>query len=141
VQRTAFVQKYAMHTTASSFVQELITTVQQSSGVDLSGMRTTLLNRYNAGTDLNHSRALALREAIESVDLINAEFNRAFVLMQYFGYLQREADQGGYDFWIDVLNNRAPNNYPAMICAFLTSVEYQVRFAPVITRTNAECGN
>lgn len=141
VQRTAFVQKYAMHTTASSFVQELITTVQQSSGVDLSGTRMTLLNRYNAGTDLNHSRALALREAIESVDLINAEFNRAFVLMQYFGYLQREADQGGYDFWIDVLNNRAPNNYPAMICAFLTSVEYQTRFAPVITRTNAECGN
>jgi subtilisin family serine protease len=141
VQRTAFIQKYAAYTTGTTFVQELIATIQQNSGVDLAGLSATLLNRYNAGSDLNQSRAFALREAIENVAVINAEFNRAFVLMQYFGYLQREADQGGYDFWLDVLNNREPNDYPAMICAFLTSVEYQVRFAPVITRTNAECSD
>jgi hypothetical protein len=59
--------------------------------------------------------------------------------MQYFGYLRREPDQGGYDFWLDVINNREPNNYPSMICGFITSAEYQLRFAPVVTRTNAEC--
>jgi hypothetical protein len=68
-----------------------------------------------------------------------AEYNSAFVLMQYFGYLRRNPDQGGYDFWLNVLNNRVPNNYRAMVCAFITSTEYQLRFGSVVTHSNAEC--
>jgi hypothetical protein len=60
--------------------------------------------------------------------------------MQYFGYLRRDPEEGGYLFWLDVLNNREANNYRSMVCAFLTSTEYQLRFAPVVSRTNAECG-
>jgi Domain of unknown function (DUF4214) len=60
--------------------------------------------------------------------------------MQYFGYLRRDPELGGYNFWLDVLNNRVPGNYRSMICAFLTSAEYQHRFSSVITRTNADCG-
>ena len=26
------------------------------------------------------------------------------MLTEYFGYLRRDIDQGGYDFWVDVLN-------------------------------------
>ena len=59
--------------------------------------------------------------------------------MQYFGYLRRDVDQGGYDFWLDVVNNREPNNYRAMVCAFITSAEYQLRFGPEVTRTNQDC--
>ena len=59
--------------------------------------------------------------------------------MQYFGYLRRNVDEGGYDFWLDVLNNRVPNNYHGMVCAFLTSAEYQQRFGPSVTRTDADC--
>jgi hypothetical protein len=59
--------------------------------------------------------------------------------MEYFGYLRRDPDQGGYDFWLNVLNNRVPGNYRSMVCAFVTSSEYQRRFSPVITRTNSEC--
>lgn len=60
--------------------------------------------------------------------------------MEYFGYLKRDPDQEGYDFWLNVVKNRVPNNYLAMVCAFVTSKEYQERFSLVQTHSNAECG-
>jgi hypothetical protein len=33
------------------------------------------------------------------------EYNPAFVRMMYFGYLRREVEQGGYDYWMNVLTN------------------------------------
>jgi hypothetical protein len=69
-----------------------------------------------------------------------SQFNRAFVLMQYFGYLRRDPEPAGYEFWLNVLNNAEPNNYRSMVCAFLTSAEYQLRFGSVQTRTNQDCG-
>jgi len=60
--------------------------------------------------------------------------------MEYFGYLTRGADPDGYAFWLNVLNNRDPQNYRGMVCSFLTSTEYQHRFGTVVTRSNAECG-
>jgi hypothetical protein len=60
--------------------------------------------------------------------------------MQYFGYLRRDPDTGGYAFWLNVLNNQEPNNYRGMVCAFITSQEYQERFSPVRTRSDVECG-
>jgi hypothetical protein len=59
--------------------------------------------------------------------------------MQYFGYLQREPDAGGYDFWLGVLNNGQANNYRGMVCAFITSTEMQRRFSNLAPRTNGEC--
>jgi subtilisin family serine protease len=139
VQRADFLQKYAANTTAESFVDALITSIHQASNVNLTSQRGALVSRYNAGSDLNQRRAFALREAIEHSSFTSAEYNPTFVLMQYFGYLRREPDQGGYDFWLDVINNRVPNNYISMICGFTTSAEYQTRFAPVVSRTNADC--
>ena len=88
---------------------------------------------------MNEARALALREAIEDAGFRQAEYNRAFVLIEYFGYLRRDADTGGYQFWLDVLNNRVAGNYQSMVCAFLTSTEYQRRFSSVVTHSNGEC--
>ncbi|HEX8097058.1 MAG TPA: DUF4214 domain-containing protein, partial [Pyrinomonadaceae bacterium] len=64
-----------------------------------------------------------------------------FVLAEYFGYLRRDAEQGGYDFWLNVLNNRVPGNFRSMVCAFITSQEYQERFSSVVPRNNQECNN
>ena len=139
VQKAEFVSKYAGETTAAAFVDALIDNIQQSSNVDLSNQRDALIIRYQSGVDQTGARALALREAIDSTSFTLAEYNPAFVLMQYFGYLQRDPDQGGYDFWLDVVNNRERNDYPGMICGFITSLEFQVRFAPVVTRTNLDC--
>ena len=88
------------------------------------------------------TRERALSDVIEIAAFKQREFNPSFVLMQYFGYLRREPDTGGFQFWLNVLNNRLPNDatgYRSMVCAFLTSYEYQNRFGRV-TRTNAECG-
>lgn len=139
VQRAEFLQKYAAHMTAETFVDALIANILQASNVNLGNQRMELIDRYNAGTDLNQRRAFALRVAIENSLFTTAEYNPTFVLMQYFGYLRREPDQGGYEFWLDVINNRLPNDYPSMICGFITSAEYQLRFAPVVSRTNADC--
>jgi hypothetical protein len=65
-------------------------------------------------------------------------FNRGFVLAQYFGYLKRDPDQAGYDFWLGVINGQ-PQNIRGMVCAFVTSAEYQQRFSAVATRANADC--
>jgi hypothetical protein len=55
-------------------------------------------------------------------------YNQAWVRMQYFGYLRRDAEPEGVAFWEDVILRRSPNNYQAMICSFVNSAEYQLRF-------------
>jgi hypothetical protein len=127
--------------TAESFVDALLQTVQQSSGVDLSGQRDALIADYHNGTDLNQSRALVLSDIAANSTFNQAQYNKAFVLVEYFGYLQRNPDQGGYDFWLNVISNREVGNYRGMACAFITSDEYQRRFSGVITHSNGECGN
>ena len=65
------------------------------------------------------------------------EFNRAFVLMQYFGYLRRnpsDAPDGsfdGYNFWLNKLNQFNGDFVNAeMVKAFISSSEYRRRFEP-----------
>ncbi|OLE54872.1 MAG: hypothetical protein AUG51_05895 [Acidobacteria bacterium 13_1_20CM_3_53_8] len=139
VQRAEFLGKYNGANSASSFVSALLQTIQQASGVGLSAERDALIARYQTGTSMNESRSLALRDAIEAASFKQSEMNTSFVLTEYFGYLRRDADAGGYQFWLDVLNNRVAGNYRSMVCAFLTSAEYQKRFSPVVTRSNSEC--
>ncbi|MDX6613058.1 MAG: hypothetical protein QOD75_2244 [Blastocatellia bacterium] len=140
VQRAEFVARYQTNTAAGSFVDALIQNVQQSSGIDLSGLRGDLISKYNAGTNLNQSRSLVLRNVTETAAFRNEAYNPAFVLTEYFGYLRRDPDPGGYDFWLDVLNHREPGNYRGMVCSFITSTEYQTRFSSAVTHGNAECG-
>lgn len=140
VQRAEFLRKYQNNNSAASFVDALLQTMRGATGVDLASERTNLINEYNSGTSLNESRALVVRELADNGVVSQALYNGSFVLMEYFAYLRRDPDQGGYDFWLDVLNNRQPGNYRGMVCAFLTSVEYQRRFGPLVTRTNADCG-
>jgi hypothetical protein len=71
----------------------------------------------------------------ESQSLRRAEFNRAFVLMQYYGYLRRnpddapDADFRGWRFWLDKLEQFDGNYVRAeMVKAFITSDEYRKRF-------------
>ncbi len=83
------------------------------------------------------TRAEVLRAIAEDPELTNAEFNRAFVLMQYFGYLRRNPndapevtrDFAGYNFWLTKLNQFNGNFVQAeMVKAFLDSTEYRQRF-------------
>ena len=139
LERPQFQQKYPATMTAEEFSDALLATVQGSAGLDLSAQRSELIAMYD-GSD--HGRAAILRRLVEDPKFVRAEYNGAFVLMQYFGYLRRDPDQGGYDFWMNVLGQKLPNaqgKYRSMVCAFITSSEYQNRFGMLATRTNAEC--
>jgi hypothetical protein len=139
VARAEFVTKYQQYAVGESFVDELLRSVQVDASVDLSSQREALLAAYHTGSDLNSSRSAVLRAIADNTDYQNATFNRGFVQMEYFGYLRRDADREGYDFWLNVLNSREPGNYRGMVCSFVTSAEYQQRFSPIITHSNGEC--
>jgi hypothetical protein len=79
---------------------------------------------------------------IDNRAFIDAEYNRAFVATLYFGYLRRDADIGGFLFWLDQISHAALREtikQHAMVCSFITSAEYQQRFGAVVTHTNCEC--
>ena len=133
VQRPAFLQVYPTSLTNAEFVNKLF---------DMAELSPYIIERQQQIDGMNNAgktRAQVLLDVIEISEFKTREYNRAFVLMQYFGYLRRDPDQNGYDFWLNILNNREPNNYRGMICAFLTSEEYQRRFGSVVTRNNADC--
>lgn len=140
VQRAEFVGRFPLTQGSAEFVDALIAAVRTASGLDLVNKRADLLGEYSLGSNQSDSRARVLRKLIEYDEYRQVEFNGAFVLAQYFGYLRRDPDEGGYQFWIDILNNRVPNNYRSMVCAFITSAEYQRRFSSVVTRSNQDCG-
>ena len=96
--------------------------------------RDQLVNDLTAGAK---TRSQVLRAIAEHPNLVNSEFNRAFVLMQFFGYLRRnpndlpDTDYTGYDFWLTKLNQFGGNFQNAeMVKAFLSSTEYRLRFGP-----------
>ncbi len=88
-------------------------------------------------TNSTETRATVLRKVAENAAFSAQQANPAFVLMEYFGYLRRDADPGGQAFWLNVLNSSG--NFRGMVCAFLTSAEYQARFSPIRTRTDVVC--
>jgi hypothetical protein len=75
------------------------------------------------------TRAQVLREIVELPTVTDKFFIRAFVAMQYFGYLRRDPDTIGYDNWIDTLT-ADPSNFRHMIFGFIYSDEYRHRFGP-----------
>src|SRR4030095_286330 len=135
VQRPAFLQVYPTSLTNAEFVNKLFDMAELSPYIIERQQRIDAMN--NAGK----TRAQVLLDFIEVPEFKTREYNRAFVLMQYFGYLRRDPDQNGYDFWLNILNNSESNNYHDMVCAFLTSAEYQVRFSTLVPRNDSECGD
>jgi len=90
-----------------------------------------------SGIKESPARARALRQVAENSTFAGQESNRAFVLMEYFGYLRRnpndlpDTDYGGYDFWLTKLNQFNGNFQKAeMVKAFISSIEYRKRFGP-----------
>jgi hypothetical protein len=93
-------------------------------------------------------RAAALRSVADSDSVYAAQYNPAFVLMQYFGYLRRNPDDppdtgfGGYDFWLAKMDSFSQPGENVrdesvalarvaraqMVEAFITSIEYRDRF-------------
>ena len=136
VQRARFASQLPTSMTPAQFVDQL----DQNAGEVLSpSERATTIGLFAGATDTSNItvRALALRQVAENHNLYKAEFNRAFVLMEYFGYLRRNPNEGqdtdysGYDYWLNKLNGFNGNFVNAeMVKAFITSGEYRGRFTP-----------
>lgn len=134
VQRGRFQTALPTSMSPADFVDQL----NRNAGNVLSASeRAALIALFNGALDTSNAtaRAQALRQIAENQNLYNAEFNRAFVLMQYVGYLRRnpndapDGDYTGYDFWLTKLNNFGGNFVEAeMVKAFITSIEYRQRF-------------
>lgn len=129
VTRSRFLAAFPTTMTAAQFVD---TMNSNSGGALASTDRDSLVQALTNGT---MSRAQVLRSIAENQTLYNAEFNRAFVLMQYFGYLRRnpndfpDSDYTGFEFWLNKLNAFNGNFVAAeMVKAFITSTEYRKRF-------------
>jgi hypothetical protein len=139
VQRAEFLQEYPSSLSGPDFIDALLTTVKQTSGVDVSGERDNLIADYNT----NGSRGRILRLVADNQAYVSSgEHNKAFVLLEFFGYLRRDPTEAEYQFWLDIKNTQGPNvdsGDTAMVCAFVNSAEYQLRFSLVVTHNNNDC--
>ena len=129
VSRAQFLAQYPTTLTAAQFVDALNA---NAGGALSTAERNQLVSDLTAGTK---TRAQALRTVVEDMDFNAAQFNRAFVLMQYFGYLRRDPNASpdsnfdGYNFWLAKLNQFNGDFVRAeMVKAFITSGEYRHRF-------------
>jgi hypothetical protein len=87
-----------------------------------------LINRLNAAT---MTRGQVLRAIAQSDEItLNKEAVNAFVASQYYGYLRRTPDTGGFNSWVAHLTAN-PNDFRTMVNGFVNSSEYRSRFGPV----------
>jgi hypothetical protein len=136
VQRPRFVSAYPASLPPDQFVNQLFA----NAGVTPSAAnRAAAINEFGSAVTSGDAgaRARALRDVAENTTLAQQEFNRAFVLMQYFGYLRRNPNDSpdsnfdGYNFWLNKLNSFSGDSVQAeMVKAFITSDEYRRRFGP-----------
>jgi hypothetical protein len=107
--------------TNAAFVDSL---VSHTGGFN--GDRSVLVGGLNSGS---LSRAAALRQIVENEGFVSTRHNEMFVMMEYFGYLRRDPDAAGYNFWLNKLNQFGGNFEQAeMVKAFIVSGEYRDRF-------------
>lgn len=132
VVRQRFLSAYPLTMTAGQFVDKLN---ESAGGVLSQSERDQLVAELDAAMDVTQGRASVVRKVAEDADLRQRETNRAFVLMQYYGYLRRNPDDPqdtdfrGWEFWLNKLNQHNGNFGSAeMVTSFLVSIEYRQRF-------------
>jgi glucose/arabinose dehydrogenase len=144
VQRPDFLVNFPLGTLAAVYVDDLFANSQV---VPTMIERDAAIAAFGPG-DVN-GRAAALLSVANSGSVFNRQYNTAFVLMQYIGYLRRNPNEtpdtnyDGLEFWLDKLNEHSlpgedvRNDSVAlgrvkraeMIKAFLRSLEYRNRFS------------
>jgi choice-of-anchor B domain-containing protein len=133
VQRQRFTDAFPSTLTPSQFVDRL----DANAGGVLDATERASLTGELTANNTNAGRASVLRKVAEDSDLDAREKSRAFVLMQYYGYLQRNPDDApqanlnfdGWNFWLTKLNQFDGDFVRAeMVKAFLDSTEYRQRF-------------
>jgi hypothetical protein len=122
VARAAFQQRFG-----SLSNEQYVDALFQNAGVQPSAAeRNALVQGLNSGAE---TRASVLRKVADNADFRRNEKNPAFVLMQYFGYLHRDPDDTGFNFWLKKLDDNGGDFHKAeMVRAFVEATEYRGRF-------------
>ena len=130
VQRPEFVAKYPANLDGPGFVDAVLATIKNDIGPDLMTQRSALINLFNSGGRGAVMYRLADDSAqtnpVDNRAFIDAEYNRAFVATQYFGYLRRDPDMAGFLFWLGQVSGaplRDVTKQHAMVCSFTTSAD------------------
>ncbi|MEP6570470.1 MAG: DUF4214 domain-containing protein [Acidobacteriota bacterium] len=124
----SFVNRAAFHAAFDSMSNaDYVATLISHTGVEFTADdRAALVSGLTQGT---LTRGDALRSIAENQQFVNAKRNETFVMMEYFGYLRRDPDPGGYAFWLNKLNDFNGNFEQAeMVKAFIVSGEFRDRF-------------
>ena len=116
----------------------------QTTGISpSSGERQALIDGLNSGAETRASVVFKIVDGTTTTTgsllvfntsygqaFYNQEFDTAFVMMEYLGYLRRNPDQAGYDFWLAKLGQYGNWVDAQMVLAFIISPEYKSRFGP-----------
>jgi hypothetical protein len=136
VRGSRFLAKYTLTMTSAAFVDALYENAGLTPSVE---ERLAVLREFGEALTSadNAARARVLRRVTENRVFANQEFNKAFVLLQYFAYLRRNPNDApeaglnfdGYNFWLKKLSQFNGNFVEAeMVKAFLVSSEYRDKF-------------
>lgn len=144
VQRPEFLTRFPLGTAAATYVDTLFA----NAGVTpTTAERNTAITAYGSGDTAG--RAASLRKVADTDSVYRKQYNAAFVLMEYYGYMRRNPDDipdnsfAGYDFWLAKMDQYSQPNEDVrsdsvalarvrraeMVKAFLVSFEYRERFA------------
>lgn len=104
--------------------------------------RSALVNGLDSGTETRSSVVFKVVDGTQTMTdgalvfqttygkaFFDQEFDAAFVFMEYVGYLRRNPDQAGYDFWLAKLKRYGNWMDAEMVRAFILSPEYRQRFS------------
>lgn len=139
VERQEFKQKFPATMRGAEFVDTLIASLVQKTGVDLSNERSALIALVD---DPANGRPAVLARVAADQRVADAHYNQALVLFQYFTYLRRNPDEAGYATWVNTLKSkplRDPEAARSLVCNFVNSAEYQNRFGMITTHSNRDC--
>jgi photosystem II stability/assembly factor-like uncharacterized protein len=118
--RPAFVSAYSFPNTPTGN-QQYVDALLNTAGVTLSS-RQAMIDGLNNSTT---TRAVVLRQIVESAEVSTKYNHQAYAVMEYFGYLRRQPD-GAYLAWIAFLDGSSDPR--GMVIGFVNSIEYRNRF-------------
>jgi hypothetical protein len=139
VQRAAFQRRYPATMKPAEFVDAILLTLVQNSGIDLSSERINLIALVN---DTAAGRAAVLAKVVGQPALLDAQYNQSLILSHYFAYLRRDPDDSGFNTWLNFIKSkplRDADTARSVTCGFLNSPEYQGRFGLLTTHEPREC--
>jgi hypothetical protein len=114
--RAEFKTLYDQSTTAQAFIDALCS----KAGV-------TPANKADLVTLAGQDKGLALLAFVETKEVADRFYDRGFIAMQYYGYLRREPEAAGFQFWQQKMAE-TNHDYRFMVGGFINSDEYKLRF-------------